>query len=88
MIPATSVKEEEVMNFHSDLQRPFLKKHQEVNIFLHRSFKISTEFTDLSSLVKNVEQPVEEEGEECLKDVSFLFEFRASLLIKPLLGQL
>lgn len=38
--------------------------------------------------MKNVEQPVEEEGEERLRDVSFLFEFTASLLIKPLLGQL
>lgn len=54
MIPATSVEEEELVNFHSDLQRPFLKNHQNVNIVLHRSFKISTEFTDQSSLIKNV----------------------------------
>lgn len=30
MIPATSVVEEEVVNFHSDLQRPFLTNHQTI----------------------------------------------------------
>lgn len=68
MIPATSVEEEEVLNFHSDLQRPFLKNHQKGNIFLHHSFKISTEFTDQSSLIKNGVWPVEQEGEEGLKN--------------------
>lgn len=29
MIPATSVTEEDTVNFHSDLQRPFLWKEQE-----------------------------------------------------------
>lgn len=29
MIPVTSVEEEDTVNFHSDLQRPFLRKKQE-----------------------------------------------------------
>lgn len=61
MIPATLVEEEEVVNFHSDLQRPFLKNHQTVIIF--RSFKTSAECTDQSSLMKNVELSVDKEGE-------------------------
>lgn len=62
MIPATWVEEEEVVNFHSDLQRPFLKNHQTVIIFF-RSFKTSAECTDQSSLMKNVELSVDKEGE-------------------------
>ena len=41
------------MNFHSDLQRPFLKTHPTVVFILCCSFKILTERTDQSSLMKS-----------------------------------
>lgn len=45
MIPATSVEEEEMENFHSDLQRPFLRNHPTLS-YLHHSFKTLTECID------------------------------------------
>lgn len=39
MIPATSVEEEEVVNFHSDLQRPFLRNQQKVIFFFSSLFQ-------------------------------------------------
>lgn len=35
MIPATLAVEEEIVNFHSDLQRPFLRNQQTIIICLH-----------------------------------------------------
>lgn len=70
-----------MVNFHSDLQRPFLKIHQALIIFLLRSFESST---DQSLLMKNVEVPVEKEGEKWPRYVSLIFEFRAFVPNKPL----
>lgn len=58
MIPATSVEEEEMVNFHSDLQRPFLRNHRTLISYLHQSFKTLTESIDQCLLLRNVNIPV------------------------------
>lgn len=42
------------MNFHSDLQRPFLRNHQTLISYLHHSFKTLTECIDQRLLNVNV----------------------------------
>lgn len=54
MIPATSVEEEEMVNFHSDLQRPFLRNHPTLISYLRHSFKTLTECIDPRLLLRNV----------------------------------
>lgn len=53
MIPVTSVEEEDTVNFHSDLQRPFLRKKQEKQKLVGKtSWKVRRHFTFTEKIMR------------------------------------